>query len=86
MKRCPKCGSQTFRVTTENMSVEVYYDGDGRVRKVEACEDNTPPSWDFTKITCEGIYLLRPDGSKTEPCNMEFKSWEEIPESEDKKE
>jgi len=87
MKRCPKCGGQIFRATAEQkMDVEVFYDGDGNVRKTEVFEEYAPDTWELTEISCEGTYLLRPDGSKTEQCNMEFKSWDEIPESEDKKE
>lgn len=86
MKRCPKCGGQIFRATAKNMEVEVYYDGDGNVRKMEVYEGNVPETWELTEIICEGTYHLRPDGSKPQECDMEFKSWNDIPKSEDKKE
>jgi len=83
MKRCPRCRGQIFRATAEKvMDVEVFYDGDGRVRKVGVCEDDAPGTWELTNIICEGTYHLRPDGSKPQECDMEFKSWDEIPDVE----
>ncbi len=84
MKRCPKCGGQIFRATAEKkMDVEVFYDGDGRVRKTEVYDGDAPETWELTEIICEGTYYLRPDDSKSQECDMEFKSWDEIPESEE---